>query len=245
MSKTILQPAPAAESAVKKDMSESRVVIVGATGMIGGLILRNALADPGVGSVLSVGRRPTGAQDPKLRELQCSDFSDFSSIEDGLTGLDVAYFCMGAYTGTVPDQEFKKITVDYTLAFARALHGGSPGAAFCLLSGQGADQSEKSRISFSRYKGMAENGLLALGFPRTHLFRPGYIYPVTPRTEPNLSYRAFRALWPALRRVYPNMGISSDGLARAMLFAGLNGTTDHDAPVLENRDIRRLAAEKR
>ena len=226
-------------------MTDARVVVVGATGMIGGLVLHSALSDPGVAAVLSVGRRSTGVQDPKLKEVHCRDFTDFSPLLEELTDQDLALFCLGAYTGAVPDDEFRNITVDYTVAFAETLFRGSPGAAFCLLSGQGADQTEKSRISFARYKGMAENALLALGFPRTHIFRPGYIYPVTPRAEPNLPYRIMRVLYPVLRRLYPNIGVSSEDLASAMLWASLNGTPGHPSPVLENRDIRRLAAQVR
>jgi uncharacterized protein YbjT (DUF2867 family) len=129
------------------------------------------------------------------------------------------------------------------VAFAEALLAASPGAAFCLLSGQGADPSEKSRISFSRYKGMTENALLGMGFSRVHLFRPGYIYPVTPREEPNVTYRIMRRVYPAIRGIFPNLGIPSDDLARAMLHAGLSGTPGHASPVLENRDIRRFASE--
>jgi uncharacterized protein YbjT (DUF2867 family) len=158
-----------------------------------------------------------------------------------LEGQDVALFSLGAYTGAVPDDEFRKITVDYTVAFAEALFRRSPHATFCLLSGAGADRTEKSRISFARFKGMAENALLAMGFPRVHIFRPGYIYPVQPRSEPNFTYRIFRRVYPAIRPLFPNIGISSEDLAKAMLRAGLAGTPDHDSPILENRDIRRLA----
>ena len=161
-------------------------------------------------------------------------------ISDSLKGQDAALFCVGAYTGAVPDEQFKRITYDVTMAFARALREASPEAVFCFLSGMGADRTEKSRTAFARYKGMAENGLLEAGFPRVHVFRPGYIYPVTPREEPNLAYRVSRAIWPALRAVAPNMGISSVELAKGMVMGGLEGTGDHSDPILENRDIRRL-----
>ena len=224
-------------------MSGPSIILTGATGMIGGLALRYALADPEVGSVTALGRRPTGVQHSKLEEVQHTDFTNFDTAADAMVGHDVALFCLGAYTGAVPDQEFRRITVDYTLAFAHALYAGSPKAAFCLLSGQGADQTEKSRISFARYKGAAEKGLLEVGFPRVHIFRPGYIYPVTPRGEPNVSYRIMRTLYPAVRRIYPNIGILSEELARAMVTAGLKGTPGHDSPILENRDLRRLVRE--
>ena len=226
-------------------MTEKRVVLTGATGMIGGLALRLALSDPAVGSVTSIGRRSADVVHPKLTQITHQDFTNFRTLESGLVDQDVALFCLGAYTGAVPDDEFKKITVDYTVSFAEALIEKSPEAVFCLLSGQGSDQTEKSRISFARYKGMAENALLAMGFSRVHLFRPGYIYPVTKGPVPNVPHRAMfkvmRSLYPIVRRLYPNIGIPSDDLAKAMLHAGLHGTEGHPSPILENRDIRRLA----
>lgn len=223
-------------------MSGKKLVVVGATGLIGGLVLRYALEDPAVEAVTSVGRRSIALQDPKLREVQHSDFSDCGPIQEELSGHSAALFCLGAYTGAVSDQEFRKITVDYTVAFAEALFAGSPGAAFCFLSGEGADQTEKSRMAFAKYKGAAEKALLATGFPRIHIFRPGYIYPVSPREEPNASYRIMRSLYPVVRRIYPNIGISSEELAMAMFRAGLEGTPGFEDPVLRNGDIRALEA---
>ena len=140
----------------------------------------------------------------------------------------------------MPDALFREITVDYTVAFAESLHRASPQAAFCFLSGQGADQTEKSRMAFARYKGAAETALLNTGFPRVHIFRPGYIYPVTPRKEPNLMYTISRFLYPLLRRIYPNIGIASENLADAMVHAGLYGTGDIKSPILENKNIRSM-----
>ncbi len=222
-------------------MSGKRVIIVGATGMVGGIALRESLRHPEIAKVTVVGRRATGVKDTKLHEIVHDDYMDYSEIGEVFEAQDVALFCLGAYTGAVPDDEFRKITVDYTVAFAHALHERSPQAAFCFLSGQGADQTESSRMAFARHKGAAEKALLGQGFSRVHIFRPGYIYPATPRDEPNFTYRMTRALYPVLRRIYPNIGIASDDLARAMVFAGLNGTGSHEASVLENRDIRALA----
>ena len=221
-------------------MDEKRVIITGATGMVGGCVLRNCLENPDVSLVTVLGRSHTGINHPKLREVVVEDFTDYSALEKSLESQDAALFCLGAYTGAVPDDLFREITVDYTVGFARALHKASPEAAFCFLSGQGADQTEKSRMSFARYKGAAEKALLELGFSRLHIFRPGYIYPVTPRKEPNLMYTISRFLYPLLRRLYPNIGISSVDLARAMVHAGLNGTGENDNPILENKDIRSM-----
>ena len=221
-------------------MSEKRIVITGATGMVGGCALRICLENPDVSMVTAIGRSRTDINDARLHEVVVDDFTDCSALTEALENQDVALYCLGAYTGSVPDDLFRQITVDYTLAFAKSLHRASPQAAFCFLSGQGADQTEQSRMSFARYKGAAEKALLDTGFPRVHIFRPGYIYPVTPRKEPNLMYTVSRFLYPLLRRIYPNIGIPSENLAAAMIHAGLYGTGENENPVLENKDIRSM-----
>ena len=214
-----------------------RAVITGATGMVGGIALSLCLDHPDVEEVTVIGRRAPDMEHDKLRSIVHADFTDLSAVSDALADQDFVLFCIGVYTGAVPDAEFRKITVDYTVAFADALHAKSPDAAFCFLSGEGADPTGKSRMSFARYKGEAENHLSGLGFGRLHIFRPGYIYPVTPRKEPSFTYAAFRAIWPALRLVAPGLGIASDELAAAMVKAGVEGT-DAAVSTLQNRDIR-------
>ena len=226
-------------------MTTKRVLLLGATGMVGGLVLRECLRRPEVAEVTTIGRRPTGRRDPKLTEVVHRDFVDYRKVAGYLTGQYIGFFCLGVYTGTVSDEELRRVTVDYAAAFGEALHAGSPDAALCFLSGQGADPSERSRVAFARYKGAAENALHRLDFPRLHIFRPGYIYPVERREEPHLGYRLMRVLYPVLRVVFPNHVIRSDDLARAMVHAGLHGTADRAHPVLEHRDIRALAAAAR
>ena len=174
--------------------SEIRLVIVGATGMVGGYALSCALENPAVGSVTAIVRRKLGISHPKLKEVLHPDFADCSALGEALSAHDAAIFCLGAYTGAVTDTELRKITVDYTVELARVLHASSPGAAFSFLSGKGADPTGRSRMSFARYTGEAENALLAAGFPRVYVFRPAYIYPVEPRKEPNFSYRLMHAI---------------------------------------------------
>lgn len=226
-------------------MTGKRVILVGGTGMVGGLALRFCLDSDAVSSVTVVGRRSVGLAHAKLREVLHTDFADYHDVADAFEEQDVALFCIGVYTGTVPDAELRKITVDYAVAFGEALRARSPGAVLCFLSGAGADQREQTRIAFARYKGIAENALLRMGFPHVHIFRPGYIYPVTPRAEPHVLYRIARVLYPLVRRIYPNIGIASDDLARGMVHAGLHGTGAHQSPVLENRDIRALVGATR
>jgi uncharacterized protein YbjT (DUF2867 family) len=95
-------------------------------------------------------------------------------------------------------------------------------------------------MSFARYKGEAENALLAADFPRVYLFRPAYIYPVAPRKEPNFTYRLMRAIYPAFRMVFPNQVIRADDLARAMVNVVVQKTAERETRVFENRDVRSM-----
>jgi len=217
-----------------------RVVIVGASGMVGGYALRCLLEDPAVGGVTSIGRRNLGVSQPKLTEILHSDFADCTPLANALRGLDAAVYCLGAYTGAVPDEEFHRITVDYTVEFARVLRASSPNATFAFLSGSGADPTGRSRMAFARYKGEAEKTLSAAGFPHVYIFRPAYIYPVQPRIEPNVSYRLLRAIYPVFRVLFPNQVIRADDLARTMAHAAVRGIGESRTLVLENRDIRHL-----
>jgi uncharacterized protein YbjT (DUF2867 family) len=220
--------------------SQMRIVIVGATGMVGGYALRYALENPAVGSVTSIGRKKIGISHPKLSEVQHRDFSDCSALAGTLLGQDAVVFCLGTYTGSVSDAELRTITAGYTTEFARVLHRSSPGAAFSFLSGNGADPTGRSRMPFARYKGEAENALLAAGFPHVYFFRPAYIYPVQPRKEPNFSYRFLRGVYPLFRLLFPNQVIRADDLALAMVAAAVSGTGLRGGPVFENRDIRAI-----
>lgn len=218
-----------------------RLVLVGATGMIGKLALELALAHEGIAEVTSIGRRATGLSHSKLREVLHADFGDCAPLADVLRDQDVALFCLGVYTGAQSDAEFRRVTVDFAAEFARALSVASPAAALCLLSAEGADPSETSRIAFRRYKGMAENALLHSGLARVHLFRPGYIYPVVPREEPNVFYRLLREIYPFARRVWPGIGLPSVDVARAMLAVGLDASLAGPQPAIERGEIRRIA----
>lgn len=217
-----------------------RLVIVGASGMIGGYALRYALEHPNVERVTSVGRRSLGISHSKLTEVLHLDFADCSTLAQTLSGQDAAVFCLGTYTGAVSDAELRKITLDYTIEFARVLRASSPESVFAFLSGHGADPTGRSRMAFARYKGAAEKALLAAGFPCVYIFRPGYIYPVQPRKEPTFGYRLLRALYPAFRMVFPDLVIRSDDLARAMVDVSAQETAERESLVFENRDIQAM-----
>jgi uncharacterized protein YbjT (DUF2867 family) len=190
--------------------------------------------------VTAIGRKELGISHEKLREVLHRDFADCSPLAEALSGQDAGIFCLGAYTGAVPDAEFRSITVDYTVEFARVLRSNSPDAAFSFLSGNGADPTGRSRIPFARYKGEAENALLAAGFPHVYIFRPAYIYPVGPRKEPNFSYRLLRAIYPAFRVLFPNQVIRADDLGRAMVDVAVRGTGEQRSLIFENREIHTM-----
>lgn len=217
-----------------------QLVIVGATGMVGGYALRHALSLSTVERVTSISRRKTGISHPKLDEVLHQDFSDCSELAQALAGQDAAVFCLGTYTGTVTDAEMRTITVDYTVEFARVFRSSSPDASFSFLSGSGADPTGRSRLAFARYKGEAEKALLGSGFPRLYIFRPAYIYPVEPRKEPNFSYRLLRSVYPVFQFLFPNQVIRADDLAKSMVDIAIRRGERTDQVILENRDIRAM-----
>jgi uncharacterized protein YbjT (DUF2867 family) len=219
--------------------NQKRLVLVGATGMVGGYAIRYALGNATVAAVTAIVRRKLGISHPKLREVLHSDFADCSSLSPVLSCQDAAVFCLGAYTGAVSDTELRRITVDYTIEFARVLHVSSPNSSFSFLSGNGADSTGQSRVPFARYKGEAEKALRAAGFARVYIFRPAYIYPVQPRKEPNFSYRLLRAIYPAFQLPFPNLVIRADDFGHVMVDVSIEGTV-HETRVLENHDIRAM-----
>ena len=211
------------------------ILIVGASGMIGGIILRKALNDEAIKSVVLINRNTLSLKHEKLKEVLHKDFNDYKGVEYLFKNIDAAYFCIGVYTGAVNDDLFKKITIDFAKAFADTLKEQSPEASLNFLSGQGADQTERSKMSFARYKGMAENHIIGLGFTALNIFRPGYIYPVQKREEPNFSYKIFRWMYPLMKSLAPKSSITSEELANAMFQAGIKKL---NKGVLENQEIK-------
>ena len=179
-------------------------------------------------------RKESDIQHEKLTEVIVSDFKNYSGLQALFTDIEIAFFCIGVYTGSVPDVKFKEITVDYAVGFADMLKQNSSNAKLCFLSGAGADRKEKSRMSFAKYKGMAENQISRLNLGAFHTFRPGYIYPVTPRVEPNFTYKISRFLYPVIKLFGKNSSIKSTERAEAMFSIGLG---EYEKEILENRDI--------
>ncbi|MEN9963317.1 MAG: hypothetical protein RL582_412 [Bacteroidota bacterium] len=221
-------------------MTPKNVLITGTNGMIGNEILQLCLHSTDVKSIISITRKKIDAVSPKLKQIIHSDMLHLDGISDELKNIDVVFYCLGAYTGTVSTEELFKITVNLTRSFTDCIVKQNPSVDISFLSGQGADNSETSKIPFAKAKGMAENHLLKSGLKNVFLFRPGYIYPVTKRKEPNAMYRIFRAIYPIVSLIYPNIGLDSKTLAKAMFKAGL---TENGRRIFENKDIKKYAKE--
>ena len=211
------------------------IIITGTNGMIGNLILNYCFNRSDVNTITSITRKKTGIVHPKLIEVLHDNFSDFANIKEYFKNQQICFYCLGVYTGQVPKEEFNKITVDYTKCFAEELRRCNDETVFCFLSGQGADSKEKSRIMFARDKGIAENILLKLNFKKTYIFRPGYIYPVIPRNEPNFIYRLMRILYKIFFKIFPEMGVTSEKLAKTMVEVAFQ---QGEQVIFENKRIR-------
>jgi nucleoside-diphosphate-sugar epimerase len=214
-----------------------RVIITGSTGMVGGLILKLCLESKDISEVIALVRRPANTIPPKYKEVVVFDFLDYTSQQQYFKEIDIVFYCLGAYTGSLSAEEFRIINYNYPLSLAKAIHQKSPNAKFCLLSGQGADRTEKSTMQFAKDKGAIENALSALNFKAFYSFRPGYIYPTKKRKEPNFFYTLSRLLYPILKLMGNNLSITDYQLAKTMFTVGMNG---YSKEVLENKDMRIL-----
>lgn len=217
-----------------------KVVVFGATGMIGQGVLRECLLDPEVDGVLVVGRTPTGRRHAKLREIRHDDFTAFSAVAHEFAGQDACFFCLGVSSMGMSEQDYRRVTYDYTIAAARTLAEQSPEATFVYVSGQGTDSTGQSRSMWARVKGETENALLAMRL-KAYALRPGYIQPTHGTKSKTKSYRlAYTVIgptYPLLRRLFPRYVTSTDRLGRAMLEIAKNGARKH---VLETADINTL-----
>jgi uncharacterized protein YbjT (DUF2867 family) len=218
-----------------------RVVLFGATGMVGQGVLRECLLDPDVESVLSVGRTATGQSHVKLRELVHRDFLDFSPIESELSGFDACFFCLGVSSAGMKEDDYRRITYDFTMAAARTLARLNPDMTFVYVSGMGTDSSERGRTMWARVKGKTENELLGLPFKAAYMFRPGLIVPLDGIKSKTRLYRAFYAgmapLLPLLNAAFPKYVTTTAQVGRAMIKVARQGAAK---PVLENSDINAI-----
>jgi uncharacterized protein YbjT (DUF2867 family) len=221
-----------------------KVVLFGASGMIGQGVLRECLLDDAVESVLAVVRSPLGVDHPRLREAVHADFSDFSPLAGEFADADACFFCLGVSATGKCEEEYRKITYDWTLAAAHTFTGtGNDSLTFVYVSGAGTDSTERGRTMWARVKGRTENALLAMPF-HAYMVRPGYIQPLHGATSRTPAYRRMYAalswLYPLLRRIMPGQVTTTESLGRAMLaVARWRGGGEH---ILHSREINAAAA---
>ncbi|MGW1209192.1 epimerase [Streptomyces sp. NPDC002499] len=219
-----------------------KILLLGATGMVGHGMLHACVADADVESVTVVARRTPTLTHPKVRVLIHEDFADLSPLRAELKGIDACHYAIGTSSGGVTEADYTRVTVDYALAAAHTLLEVGDRPAFVYVSGRSADSSEKSSVMWARVKGAAENALLALPM-RTHVLRPGYIRPRNGARASSPAARAFYTatgpLFPVLRRVFPDWATSTDAIGRAAV--ALSRPANTEPAILTSRDINRLA----
>lgn len=218
-----------------------KAIVLGATGMVGKAVLLECLEDRRVEKVLVINRHTLNLVHEKLTEIIHADFFDFSPIKDQLREYDACFFCLGTTSVGMGEDQYRKITYDLTLSFARAFVSVAKDAVFCYVSGTGTDSSEKGRLMWARVKGKTENDLLKLPFRDSYMFRPGYIQPfkgVRARSPVvNAMYVIFTPLYYILK---PFKGAVTDSvsLGKAMINVAARGFGKR---ILENKDINEAA----
>lgn len=218
-----------------------KVILFGATGMVGQGCLRECLLDPGVESVLAIGRSSTGQRHAKLREILQDNFLDYSAIESELEGFDVCFFCLGVSSLGMSEERYRHLTYDLTMAAAKTLSRRNPNMVFVYVTGAGTDSTERGRSMWARIKGKTENDLLKLPFKAAYMFRPAGIQPlhgIRSRTAwVQALYVAAAPLLTLLGRVAPKYMTTTEQVGRAMIKVARDG---YPKPVLESEDINRV-----
>jgi uncharacterized protein YbjT (DUF2867 family) len=224
-------------AAIGDSSSGMKVILTGATGMVGEGVLLECLENAAVESVLSVSRRPAGRSHAKLRELLVPDFRELGSHESDLGGYDACFYCAGISSVGMTEAAYTVVTYDTPLTFASALLKQNPGMTFLHISGSHTDGTEQGKIMWARVKGKAENALMRMPFKAVYNFRPSLMKPTPGQKHVKGGYTLIRVLYPVLNLFFP--GIALCDLARAMINAVQYGAPKH---VLEVPDVRELAA---
>jgi len=210
-----------------------KVILFGATGMVGKGVLRQCLLDPGVESVVSIGRNSCGVSHPKLRDILRADMFDFTVNAGELNGYDTCFFCLGVSSVRMSEAEYTRLTYDLTMGWARALARENPAMRFLYVSGMGTG----GKAMWARVKGRTENDLLAL-FPAAIMIRLGALRPMHGERSKapggGVLLTLLSPIWPILQWLWPNGVITSDELGRAMILTARKGGSKR---VLESADL--------
>jgi len=218
-----------------------KVILFGATGMVGQGVLRECLLDDEVRGVLAIGRTPTRQQHEKLRGIVHQDLFNLSSIEVELTGYDACFFCLGVSAVGMKEQDYRRLTYDLTLSIAQTLVRLNMGMAFIYVSGAGTDSTETGRSMWARVKGKTENALLKLPFKAAYMFRPAYIQPlhgIVPKTKLyRVLYAVMAPLYPVWKVLFSKYVTTTEQVGCAMIQVALHGAPKR---ILEVQDINAI-----
>jgi len=215
-----------------------KVILFGATGMVGQGVLRECLLDSEVESVLAIVRSAMGQRHAKLQELVRENFFDFSDVAPRLSGYDACFFCLGVSSAGMSEADYQRVTYDVTLAAAKTLVERNPAMTFIYVSGAGTDGTERRRTMWARVKGRTENALSGLPFRGAYMFRPAIIRPGPGIRSKTRSYRVLYGLsgpfLPLFKALFPGYVTTTEEVGRAMLEVAKHGAPKR---VLESRDI--------
>lgn len=215
-----------------------KIILTGASGMVGEGVLHECLQHPSIGEVLVIGRRACGTVHPKLKELIHADFFDLSPVESQLKGYDACLFCAGVSSVGMKESEYYRLTHTMTLHMAHILARLDPSMIFCYISGRSTDSTEKGRSMWARVKGQTENDLMKLPFKRVYNFRPGILQPTKGLNNTLGFYKWMGWLIPVVKKLSPKWICSLEQLGKAMINAVVVG---YPKQILEVNDIVELS----
>ncbi|MGC7404460.1 semialdehyde dehydrogenase [Pandoraea pneumonica] len=220
-----------------------RIVLFGASGMVGQGALLACLKAPDVTEIVVVGRQALkGYDDPRVRVVVAPDLKTFDASDDVFANIDACFFCIGVTSFGMSEPDYRAVTYDLTLHVAQQLLARSPGMAMVYVSGAGADSSERGKTMWARVRGQTENALQRLPFGRVAIFRPAAIVPEDGIQSRTTSYRwLYLLLGPVLalvRSISPSSVLTTRVVGGAMLNVVRRGAP---SAILAPADIYRLS----
>ncbi|WP_288445601.1 NAD-dependent epimerase/dehydratase family protein [uncultured Chryseobacterium sp.] len=216
-------------------MNSIKIILTGATGMVGEGVLMECLENPDVSEILSVSRKPSGKTHPKLKEYLISDFLSIDFDDEKLKGYDACFFCAGISSVGMNEEDYTRITYDTTIRFAKAVLNQNPDMVFSYVSGASTDSTESGKLMWARVKGKTENDLKKMKFKGVYNFRPGFMKPVEGQLNVKWFFKPFIWIFPVF---FQSKSLTLHEVGRAMIKVTQNG---YPTSTLEIRDIKNLA----